>query len=247
MTICDPVAEGPHTETLGRVVPRRHIVDPILGRLVHDPLGGLAGDVGVETRRDRLVVFAFGGPGDDSHRFDHPPVTLEDLRLAIGDIGDCGEEVLGVHRFGEDTADPGGCSLVLGKRLELDQTELTSELGGVSQLHVPVEGEVVRDQRNVVGQKQPNPFPKRAHQPRWFGAVPQHAVVNDDGVRFTIGSPRKQRPRRRHCGDDPLNIGRSLDLETIGAVVPDGIRLEEFVEIGHELKEVHVGMVPQQE
>ncbi len=247
MAIGDPVAEGPHAETLGRIVPRRHIVDAVLGRLVHDPFGGLAGDVGVEPRRNRLVVFALGGPGDDPHRFDHPPVTLEDLWLAIGDIGDCGEELLGGNRFGKDPAGPGGCSLVLGKWLELDQTELTSELCGVTQLHVPVEGEVVRDQRNVVGQKQPNPFPKRAHQPRWFGAVPQYAVVDDDGVRFTIGSPREKRPRRRHRGHDPLNIGRSLDLETIGAVVPNGIRLEEFVEIGHELKEVHVRMVPQQE
>ena len=37
----------------------------------------------------------------------------------------------------------------------------------------------------------------------------------------------------------------ALDLQTVGTVVPDGIGIEEFVEIGDELKEIHDRIVPQ--
>jgi hypothetical protein len=72
-------------------------------------------------------------------------------------------------------------------------------------------------------------------------------VVDDDGVGLTIRCTREERPGGRHGGHDPLHISGSLDLETVGTVVPDGISLEEFVEIGHELKEIHARMVTQQE
>ena len=97
------------------------------------------------------MVLALGGAGDDPHRRDLAPVALEDLRLAIGDLGHRGEELVGVHGLPENAADAGRHPLVLGEGLELAQAETAPELGGVAQLHVAVEGEVVGDQRHVVG------------------------------------------------------------------------------------------------
>ena len=122
------------------------VVNPILGGLVENPLRRLTGDVGVEARRHRLVVLAFGGPGNDPNRGDQSPVTLEDLRLPIGDLGHGREELDGVHGFGEDTADPGRRPLVLSERFEFGESEASGELGGIPQLHVSVEGEVIRDE-----------------------------------------------------------------------------------------------------
>mgnify|MGYP001545666516 CR=1 FL=1 len=60
-----------------------------------------------------------------------------------------------------------------------------------------------------------------------------------DGIRVTFGGAVEARGRRRHGGDDLLDVDGSLDLETVGTVVPNRFRLEEVVEIGHELKEIH--------
>jgi hypothetical protein len=49
-------------------VARSNIVNPVLGRLVHDPLRGLAGDVGVETCGHGLVELFLGAAGDDADR-----------------------------------------------------------------------------------------------------------------------------------------------------------------------------------
>ncbi len=102
-------------------MPCGDVVDPILGCLVEDPLGRLTGDIGVEARRHRLVVLAFGGTRDDPHRGNQPPVALEDLRFPIGDLGHGREELDGIHGFGEDTANPGRRPLVFGERFEFGE------------------------------------------------------------------------------------------------------------------------------
>lgn len=40
-----------------------------------------------------------------------------------------------------------------------------------------------------------------------------------------------------------MDIAGALHLESVGAVVPPGVGIEELVEIGHELEEIHKGMV----
>ena len=40
---------------------------------------------------------------------------------------------------------------------------------------------------------------------------------------------------------------RTLDLEAVRAVVPHGVGIEELIEIGHELQEIHDHIVPQTE
>lgn len=245
-SVGEPAAQRSNTETLGGVVPRRDVVNPVLGGLVENPLRRFAGDVGVETRRHRLVVLALGGTGDDPHRGDQSSVALEDLRLAIGDLGDGREELDGVDRFGKDPADAGRGALVLGKRLELTESEQPGELGGVAQLHVPVQRQVVRDQRDVVGQQKPDPLAEGADQSRRLAPVPQQTMVDDDGVGPAVDGPGEQSARRGHRGHHALDIGRTLDLQPVGAVVPHGVGIENFIEIRDELVEIHDQIVPQQ-
>ena len=38
VAVRDPTSEGANTEALGGIVARSNVVNPILGRLVHDPL-----------------------------------------------------------------------------------------------------------------------------------------------------------------------------------------------------------------
>ena len=239
VTVCNPLAQSPNSEPLGGVVAGGACVDPLLRVIADDALCGVYSDDGVEGRRHRLGVLAFGCARDDCHRFDHPPVAVEDLGLSIGGVANRSEELLGVHRFGEDPADAGRGPLVFGEWLEFGQTESAPELSRVAEFHVSVEGQVVRDQRHPVGEEQPHPLAERTHQSRRFGAVPQHAVVDDDRIRVTVGGAGEERARRRHGGDDLLDVDGSLDLETVGTVVPNRFRLEEVVEIGHELKEIH--------
>jgi hypothetical protein len=70
-------------------------------------------------------------------------------------------------------------------------------------------------------------------------------VVDDNQVDPSIDRPGEERPRSGHSGHDPLHITRTLDLQPIGAVVPHGVGIQDFIEISYELEEVHVVMVPQ--
>jgi len=241
----EPPTQGANAEALGRVVARGDVVDPVLRGLVEHPFGRLTGYIGVEARRYRLVVLAFGGPGDDPHRGDLTPVALEDLRFAIGCFRNRREKLLGVHRLGEDAADAGRCPLMLGERLELGETEAATEDGGVAQVHVAVEGEMVGDQGDVVGQQQPDSLAEAPGDPRRFTRIPQNAVVDDDGVGLTVDGAGEQSPRGGHSRHNPRHMTGALDLQTVGTVVPDGFDIEEFIEIGNELKEIHDEIVPQ--
>ena len=61
-----------------------------------------------------------------------------------------------------------------------------------------------------------------------FYAAP--GVVTPD-----VGGSGEERTRRRHRRHHALDIGGTLDLEAVGAVVPHGVGIEEFVKISHEL------------
>ena len=245
--LCEPPAKRLDTEALRRVVSCGHVMDAIFSRLVQHPLGRLTGDVGVETRRHRLVVLAFGGPGDDTDRRDLAPVALENLRLAIGGFRDRREKLIGIHRLGKDAADAGRCPLVFGEGLELGETEAPTEHGGISQIHVSIEGEMVGDQGDVIGQQESNPFAKAPNQPRGFTRVPQETVVDDDGVGPAVDGTGKKRSRGGNGCHHPSHITGTLDLQPVGAVVLDSIDIEELIEIGNELEEIHDQIVPQPE
>ena len=75
------LAEGADAEALGGVVAAGEEVDAGLARDVHDPLGDLAGEVGVEPGGDRLVDLALGAARDDADRRDPLGSVEEGERL----------------------------------------------------------------------------------------------------------------------------------------------------------------------
>lgn len=142
----DPAAECTDAEALGRVVPGGDVVDAILCSLVHHPLGGLTGHVGVESRRHRLVKLALGGAGHDADRRHQAVAARENQRLSIARLGDGGEELVRLDRLWENTAHTCGGTGVDAEAFELLEPEATSQLGGVAEFEMPVERQVIGDQ-----------------------------------------------------------------------------------------------------
>jgi len=63
--------------------------------------------------------------------------------------------------------------------------------------------------------------------------------MNDDRVGLAIDGEGEELSRSRNRGDDLLNLWTSLDLEAIGTVISCALGLEQFVELGHQLQEIH--------
>jgi len=133
---------------------------------------------------------------------------------------------------------------VLGKGFELDEAEVARKAGGVAELEVAIQRQVVGDERDVRREQQADALAEGPNQSWRFGAVPQHAVVDDDRVCAVIDRASEECARSGNRGNDPLHVGGPFNLETVRTVVSDGVGFEEIVEIGHELMEVHGCMVP---
>ncbi len=245
MVIRNPVPEGSNAEAFACVVAGCDVVDAVLGRLVHDPLGGLAGDVGVETGGDRLVELALSGTGDDANRRHEPIPAFEYLGFAVARLRDGGKKLFSVDRLRKNAADPCRCAGMESKALELFEPESSGQLRRVAQLEVAIERQVIGDQRDAVFDQEAHALPKRADDPWCFRSVPQYSVVNDDGVRLALRRQREELSRGRNCGDDSLDLRTTFDLEPVGAVIRRTIGFEQLVELGDQLQEIHAPMVAQ--
>ena len=168
----DPSTEGADAESLGRVMARGHVMDTVLGRLMHDPLGGLSGHVGIESGGHRLMKLALGAAGHDADRRHQPIAAGEDLGFAIARLGDGGEELVRFNCLRKDPAHSCRSTAVHSESLELLESETTSQLGGVAEFEMSVQREVVADQRNPVFDQKTDPFSERADNARCFRAIP---------------------------------------------------------------------------
>ena len=63
--------------------------------------------------------------------------------------------------------------------------------------------------------------------------------MNDDRVGLAIDGEGEELSLSRNRGDDLLDFWTSLDLEAIGTVISCALGLEQFVELGHQLQEIH--------
>ena len=156
VVVRDPSAESADAETLGCVMARGYIVDTVLGRLVHDPLGGLTGHIGIESGGYRLMKLALSAARHDAHRGHQPIAAGEDLGLAIARFGDGCEKLVRLDCLREDATHPRRSAAVHSKAFELFEPEATGKLGGVAQLEVSIQGKVVGDQRNPVLNQEPD-------------------------------------------------------------------------------------------
>mgnify|MGYP001815034034 CR=1 FL=1 len=69
--------------------------------------------------------------------------------------------------------------------------------------------------------------------------------MHDDGVGLTIDGLSEELPRGRYTRDDLLDLGAPLDLEAVGAVILRPLGLEQLIELGYQLQEIHGPMVSQ--
>src|SRR5664280_426540 len=240
--LTEELPQRAHAEALGGVVAGGDEVDPVLLGAVHDPLAGLAGDVGVEARRDGLIETGGRPPGHDPDRGDHVRAAEEDLRLLTAGGPHPREQLLVGDRRREHPGEPQRHPAEVPERLELLEPEVAGEDGGVAVLWVAVEREVVGDQVEVVLEQQLQAAPERAHDMRRLLAAPEQAVVDEDGVRTPGGRLGEQLGRGRDAGGDPLHFPPPADLEAIDADVLQRLRLEQVVEVRHELIAIHASI-----
>jgi len=69
--------------------------------------------------------------------------------------------------------------------------------------------------------------------------------MHDDGVSLAIDGEGEELSRGGDCGDDLLDLGTSLDLKAVGTIISWPLGLEQLVELGHQLQEIHGPMVAQ--
>jgi len=69
--------------------------------------------------------------------------------------------------------------------------------------------------------------------------------MNDDGVGLAFDGEGEEFARGGDRRDDLLDLGTSLDLQAVGTVIGCSLGLEELVELGHQLQEIHAPMVAQ--
>jgi hypothetical protein len=122
----DPVAEGADAEPFCRVMTGGHVMNTVLGGLMHDPFGGLSGHVGIESGGHSLMKLSRGAASHDSDRRHQPIPAGKDLWLAITCRRDCCEEIIRIDGIWEDSADASRDTTVHPETFELFEPEATS-------------------------------------------------------------------------------------------------------------------------
>ncbi len=148
---CGPEArgEGARAERLGAVMAARGDVDPVFARGGLRILAGLAGDEEIAVEAAGVLGQARCAAGDDADLGDRRRAAVEEEQ-ALGDtraqervgVGDADGRVPGAGAAGRDAARGEG-------GLELRQADGARELGGVPQLGVPVERQVIGGERDA--------------------------------------------------------------------------------------------------
>ena len=101
-----------------------------------------------------------------------------------------------------------------------------------------VEREVVGEQADVVGEQgaQP-PTPETGHAA--VVALPEQAVMNEDGVMTTGDREVEQRLARGHPAQHAQHLGASFHLQTVWAIILQPWSVEQGVEMIPEFGELH--------
>lgn len=64
--------------------------------------------------------------------------------------------------------------------------------------------------------------------------------MHDDGIGLAIDSLLEELPRGRYSRNDLPDLGAALDLKAVGAVILRPLGLEQFIELGYQLQEIHI-------
>ena len=239
----DQRSQALDAEGLGRVVPGGDEVDPRLAGVAHHVLGGLAGDERVESQGGGLGERPRPPAGDDADRTDLRRPGVEGERLAADGRGDPRNQVSGGDRLGAapDEADrpaPEGCERPL---LGLEP-ERRAEQGVVADLTVGVEGEVIGGNGEVLAEGDAQASGELLAETAGERIAEEEAVVDEGEPGLRVARPLEKLTARGHPGHDPEHLGVPRDLEAVGAVVLERLRVEELVAEGDDLVAVsHAG------
>jgi hypothetical protein len=106
--LTEVVPQHLNPEPFGRVVPGGEVVDPRFTGDVHHPLGGLAGEVGVEPGVDRRIELALGAAADDPERRDRSRSVQKSDRGLVVDRRAEREQPVGTERLQEAPTETDG-------------------------------------------------------------------------------------------------------------------------------------------
>lgn len=108
------------------------------------------------------------------------------------------------------------------------QTQHTGQLGVVAQFRMGIEWQVVSEQVDAVGQQQTQPLPHPAGDAPVL-APPEQAVVHKNGIGIGFNRGFDQGPAGRDATDQQCHVTVTFDLQAIGAVIAELVRLEQVI------------------
>lgn len=225
--------ERPDPQPLGGVVPARQVVDLRLPGHVHHPLAHLAGDVGVQAFGDGVVDFALRGAADDAHGADRVRPFQEGQRLLRVDLLAALDELGGVDGEGEVPLEADGEAVVLAEGLQALQAEVFRGEDVVAELGVAVQGEVVGEQVQVSPDQLGHAPVLHAGQDARH-AVPEDAVVDEDGIGFRFAGFDEELVAGRDSGHDLADLLPALHLQAVRTVVAAPLGVQELVQVGDQ-------------
>ena len=114
------------------------------------------------------------------------------------------------------------------------QTQSQAQLGVVAQLGVRVQGQVVGQQIDVVGQQQADPLLHPAGDAP-IHAAPEQAVMHEDGIGPGLDRSFDQGATGRHTADDAANLALAFDLQAVGPVVLEAFGLQQAIKLGQKV------------
>lgn len=203
--------ERPDPQTLRGVVAARQVVDLRLPGDVHHPLTDLAGDVGVQAFVDGVVDLALGGAADDADGLHRVWAFQEGQGLLGVGLLAAVDEVGGVDGEGEVAIEAQGEAVVVSEGLEALQAEVFCGEDVVAELGVAVEGEVVGEEVQVSPDELRHAAVLHSRQDARH-AVPEDAVVDQDGVGSGLAGFHEELVAGGDSGDDLADLFPAFDL-----------------------------------
>jgi hypothetical protein len=101
-----------------------------------------------------------------------------------------------------------------------------------------IERQVISQQVDVGGQQAAQALAPDAGHPAIL-ALPEPAVVHQDGIGIALDGSLKQRLAGRDAGHQANDLGTSFHLQTIWAIIPEPSGLQQPVQIIHQFFALH--------
>src|SRR5690606_15034583 len=113
-----------------------------------------------------------------------------------------------------------------------------AQLGVVAEFRMHVQRQVIGKQVDVVGQEGAQTLAPESGDTAVL-ALPEQAVMHEDGVMATGDRAVEQRLARGHAAQHAGHFGPSFHLQTVWAIILEPLSVEQGIEMVPELDELH--------